>query len=78
VKASGTGRSHGRFGLEEMVRTKYLGSDRLPGMEKIWWYGYGQAFSRQMEGLLDMQFARGWMRRLQGAVKAVGALKPKR
>jgi acyl-CoA reductase-like NAD-dependent aldehyde dehydrogenase len=77
VKASGTGRSHGRLGLEEMVRTKYLASDRLPGMEKIWWYGYGQAFSLQMEGLLDMQFARGWMRRLRGAVKAVGALKPK-
>ena len=43
VKASGIGRSHGRFGLEEMVRTKYLDSDRLPGMEKIWWYGYGKA-----------------------------------
>ncbi len=40
-KASGIGRSHGRFGLEEMVRTKYLDSDRLPGMEKVWWYGYG-------------------------------------
>ena len=57
VKASGTGRSHGRLGLEEMVRTKYLDSDRLPGMKKIWWYGYGQAFARQMEGLLDLQFA---------------------
>jgi succinate-semialdehyde dehydrogenase/glutarate-semialdehyde dehydrogenase len=33
VKASGIGRSHGRFGLEEMVRIKYLDSDRLPGME---------------------------------------------
>ena len=34
VKASGIGRTHGRFGLEEMVRIKYLDSDRLPGMEK--------------------------------------------
>jgi len=78
VKASGTGRSHGRLGLEEMVRTKYLDSDRLPGMEKIWWYGYGKAFAGQMEAMLDMQFARGWTRRLRGAVKAAGALKPKR
>jgi succinate-semialdehyde dehydrogenase/glutarate-semialdehyde dehydrogenase len=78
MKASGIGRSHGRWGLEEMVRTKYMDSDRLPGTAKVWWYGYGNAFAGQMEGLLDMQFARRWTQRLRGAVKAVGALKPKR
>lgn len=78
VKASGIGRSHGRFGLEEMVRIKYLDSDRLPGMEKIWWYRYGSAFARQMEGLLDAQFANGLGQRLRGAVKTVGALKGKK
>jgi succinate-semialdehyde dehydrogenase/glutarate-semialdehyde dehydrogenase len=78
VKASGIGRSHGRFGLEEMVRLKYLDSDRLPGMEKVWWYGYGNAFVRQMEGLLDFQFARGLGRRMLGAVRAAGALKGKK
>jgi acyl-CoA reductase-like NAD-dependent aldehyde dehydrogenase len=78
VKASGVGRSHGRFGLEEMVRLKYLDSDRLPGMEKVWWYRYGNAFTRQMEGLLDWQFARGVRRRLHGAVRAAGALKGKK
>jgi acyl-CoA reductase-like NAD-dependent aldehyde dehydrogenase len=78
VKASGMGRSHGRFGLEEMVRIKYLDSDRLPGMEKIWWYGYGSAFARQMEGLLDFQFARGLGQRLRGVVRAAGALKGKK
>jgi acyl-CoA reductase-like NAD-dependent aldehyde dehydrogenase len=78
VKASGMGRSHGRFGLEEMLRIKYLDSDRLPGMEKIWWYGYGNAFARQMEGLLDFQFARGLGQRVRGAVRAAGALKGKK
>jgi acyl-CoA reductase-like NAD-dependent aldehyde dehydrogenase len=78
IKASGTGRSHGRLGLEEMVRTKYLDSDRLPGLPKVWWYSYGKAFTRQMEGLLDMQFSQRWTRRLRGAVRAAGALKPKR
>src|SRR6202162_1774380 len=78
VKASGIGRSHGRFGLEEMVRIKYLDSDRLPGMEKIWWYGYGNAFTRQMEGLLDFQFARGLGQRFRGALRAAGALKGKK
>jgi succinate-semialdehyde dehydrogenase/glutarate-semialdehyde dehydrogenase len=77
VKASGIGRSHGRFGLEEMVRLKYLDSDRLPGIEKIWWYGYGSAFARQMEGLLDWQFAAGVSQRLRGALRAAGALRKK-
>jgi acyl-CoA reductase-like NAD-dependent aldehyde dehydrogenase len=78
VKASGIGRSHGRFGLEEMVRIKYLDSDRLPAMEKIWWYRYGGAFTRQMEGLLDAQYARSLCRRLRGAVRAAGALKARK
>jgi acyl-CoA reductase-like NAD-dependent aldehyde dehydrogenase len=78
VKASGMGRSHGRFGLEEMLRIKYLDSDRLPGMEKIWWYGYGNDFARQMEGLLDFQFASGLGQRVRGAVRAAGALKGKK
>ena len=77
VKASGMGRSHGRLGLEEMVRVKYLDSDRLPGMEKIWWYRYGQAFTRQMEGLLDWQFAGKLGQRVRGALRAAGALKGK-
>src|SRR5713226_5993200 len=34
VKASGAGRSHGRLGLEEMVRIKYLDSDRLTAWRK--------------------------------------------
>src|ERR1700694_3320487 len=78
VKASGIGRSHGRVGLEEMVRIKYLDSDRLHGMEQIWWYGYGNAFARQMEGLLDWQFASRLGQRLRGAVRAAGALKGKK
>jgi acyl-CoA reductase-like NAD-dependent aldehyde dehydrogenase len=78
IKSSGIGRSHGRFGLEEMVRIKYLDSDRLPGMKKIWWYGYGSAFAGQMEGLLDWQFAASLGQRFLGAVKATGALKGKK
>ena len=72
VKASGIGRTHGRFGLEEMVRVKYVDSDRLPGMKQPWWYGYGDAFARQMEGFIDLQFARGLGRRLSGALRSAG------
>lgn len=74
VKASGVGRTHGRFGLDEMVRVKYLDMDRMPGMKKVWWHGYGEGFRRQMEGFLDMQFARGMGARVRGALRAAGIL----
>lgn len=78
VKASGVGRTHGRFGLDEMVRVKYLDTDRLPGMKKLWWHGYGESFRRQMEGFLDMQFARSVSARLRGALRAAGIVRRKR
>jgi acyl-CoA reductase-like NAD-dependent aldehyde dehydrogenase len=78
VKASGVGRTHGRFGLEEMVRLKYLDSDRAPRMKKVWWYGYGENFRRQMNGFLDMQFARGISQRFRGALRASAVLRSKK
>ena len=75
VKASGVGRAHGRFGVEEMVRSKYIDSDRLPGMKKLWWYGYGAGFGRQLGGFLDLQFARGWGQRVKGALSSAGVLR---
>lgn len=77
-KSSGIGRTHGRFGLEEMVRIKYLDSDLAPGMKKVWWYGYGDRFRHQMEGFLDLQFARGLGARLSGALRAAGTIVRKR
>jgi succinate-semialdehyde dehydrogenase/glutarate-semialdehyde dehydrogenase len=77
VKASGVGRTHGRFGLDEMVRVKYLDMDRMPRMKKVWWHGYGENFRRQMEGFLDMQFAHNLGTRVRGALKAAGVVRRK-
>jgi len=74
-KASGIGRTHGRFGLEEMVRVKYLDIDRMPAMKKMWWYGYGAAFAGHMAAFADSQFARSSLTRLRGALLAGGALR---
>jgi acyl-CoA reductase-like NAD-dependent aldehyde dehydrogenase len=73
VKASGLGRTHGRFGLEEMVWVKYVDSDLLPRLRKVWWYGYGADFARQMEGFVDFLFSRRWSARLAGGVQALKA-----
>jgi acyl-CoA reductase-like NAD-dependent aldehyde dehydrogenase len=70
VKASGIGRTHGRFGLEEMVWPKYVDSDRMPRMKKLWWYGYGPAFGQQMGGFIELLFARKLINRLHGGVKS--------
>jgi len=72
VKASGLGRTHGRFGLEEMVRIKHVDSDLLPRMKQVWWYGYGEAFTRRMEGFVDLMFARGLRQKLLGGFRSAG------
>ncbi|HZR33359.1 MAG TPA: aldehyde dehydrogenase family protein [Terriglobales bacterium] len=77
MKASGLGHTHGRLGMEEMVRTKYVDSDMLPRLRKVWWYGYGPKFNRQMEGFLDFLFARG-ARRIAGGMRSAGAYLRKR
>jgi acyl-CoA reductase-like NAD-dependent aldehyde dehydrogenase len=73
VKASGIGRTHGRYGLEEMVWPKYVDSDRMPGMKKLWWYGYGPAFIQQMGGFIELLFSKGLTKRMRGAVKSTQA-----
>jgi acyl-CoA reductase-like NAD-dependent aldehyde dehydrogenase len=70
IKASGIGRTHGRFGLEEMVWPKYVDSDRMPRIKKLWWYGYGPAFAQQMGGFIELLFAKGLTKRLRGGVKS--------
>jgi succinate-semialdehyde dehydrogenase/glutarate-semialdehyde dehydrogenase len=74
VKSSGLGRTHGRLGLEEMVRQKYVDSDLLPSIPKVWWYGYGVEFQKQMRGFVDLLFSRDLGKRAAGAIKATGAL----
>jgi acyl-CoA reductase-like NAD-dependent aldehyde dehydrogenase len=74
VKDSGLGRTHGKVGMEELVRLKYVDSDLLPFMRKVWWYGYGGKFRQQMPAFTNMLFARGWGKRITGALKSSGAL----
>jgi acyl-CoA reductase-like NAD-dependent aldehyde dehydrogenase len=74
VKASGLGRTHGRWGLEEMVRVKYLDSDRIPRMKKIWWFGYGGGFAGEMESFVDLLYASSLRETVKAAIRSAGAL----
>jgi succinate-semialdehyde dehydrogenase/glutarate-semialdehyde dehydrogenase len=70
--ASGWGRAHGKAGLLEMVQTKYIDVDRLPGREKPWWYRYGADLDRAADAFLRFEFGGGLAAKLRNAR---GALK---
>jgi acyl-CoA reductase-like NAD-dependent aldehyde dehydrogenase len=65
--ASGWGRTHGKAGLLEMVRTKYIDVDRLPGREKPWWYRYGAELEHAADAFLQFEYGRGLAARLRNA-----------
>jgi succinate-semialdehyde dehydrogenase/glutarate-semialdehyde dehydrogenase len=71
-KQSGIGRTHGELGLQEMVQTKYVDVDLVPAIPKVWWFGYGKEYYRQMSGFVDLLFARGWAAKLKGALRSAG------
>jgi acyl-CoA reductase-like NAD-dependent aldehyde dehydrogenase len=69
--ASGWGRTHGKAGLLEMVQTKYIDVDRLPGLEKPWWYRYGADLERAADGFLKFEFGGGLAAKLRNARSAL-------
>ena len=68
---SGWGRTHGRAGLLEMVQTKYIDVDRLPGREKPWWYRYGPGLDRAADAFLRFEFGGGLASKLRNARAAL-------
>jgi succinate-semialdehyde dehydrogenase/glutarate-semialdehyde dehydrogenase len=72
--ASGWGRTHGKAGILEMVRAKYLDVDRLPRREKPWWYRYGGDVQRAADAFLQFEFGGGLgarLRHVRGALKTM-------
>lgn len=63
---SGNGKTHGREGLLEMVRSIHVGYDRLPGIKKLWWYPYESglknAFLSMISALTHRQTGRSLCR----------------
>jgi succinate-semialdehyde dehydrogenase/glutarate-semialdehyde dehydrogenase len=73
-RSSGWGRTHARAGLLELVHQKYLDVDLLPGMPKVWWYGYNQKLVDAAEHVLEMMFSPRWTRKLRSAPRMAGLL----
>ena len=71
IKSSGIGRTHGKLGLDEMVRTKYLDVELMAGTRRPWWYSYGSPMVIAAEAFLDFQFASKLRRRLIGGIRSI-------
>ena len=68
---SGWGRTHGKAGFQEMVHVKYIDEDRLPWMQKPWWYRYGADLEKAADAFLNFEFADGLGSRLRHARAAL-------
>ena len=42
VKQTGIGRTHGPYGLLELVNIKYVSADFAAKKERVWWYPYSK------------------------------------
>jgi acyl-CoA reductase-like NAD-dependent aldehyde dehydrogenase len=71
--ASGWGRTHGKAGLLELVRTKYIDVDLLPHREKPWWFRYGRELEAAADSFLQFEFGgiRARLRHARGALKTM-------
>src|SRR5512143_793393 len=49
IKQTGMGRSHGPYGLHELVNIKYVGMDFLRKKSQTWWFPYDRSLSGIME-----------------------------
>src|SRR5271167_300368 len=70
-KFSGIGRTHGEMGMAEMVQVKHVDVDLLPSVPKPWWFGYDGKLKQQMDGFIDLLFAKSLGTKLSGALRSV-------
>jgi succinate-semialdehyde dehydrogenase/glutarate-semialdehyde dehydrogenase len=66
TKASGYGRTHGREGLMEMVRLKYLDVDPVTFLRKPWWFSYNEQRLQGLNRFAELLHGRSLFKRLRG------------
>jgi succinate-semialdehyde dehydrogenase/glutarate-semialdehyde dehydrogenase len=59
IKQTGMGRSHGPFGLHELVNIKYVGMDFFRKKSQTWWFPYDRSLEGLMEKAITVFHGRG-------------------
>jgi succinate-semialdehyde dehydrogenase/glutarate-semialdehyde dehydrogenase len=69
VKHSGIGRTHGLFGLREMVQVRYVSEDWGRRRRLLWWFPYDAEFRAVMRAALPALHAPRWITRLHAQLR---------
>ena len=54
IKQTGIGRSHGYFGLLDLVNIKFISTDYLNKKNQLWWFPYEKSLPRIIEKSLTL------------------------
>lgn len=68
IKQTGMGRSHGPYGLHELVNIKYVGGDFFPKKAQTWWFPYDRSLVGIMEKAIALFHGRSRRARLRAAL----------
>ncbi len=74
MKKSGIGRSHGQFGLLDLVNIKHICTDSAGGGNRVWWYPYGKTRVKVAQGGIKFLHGSNVLTKLKGMFDFVGNL----
>lgn len=75
IKQTGMGRTHGPYGLLEILNIKFVCTDFKKKRDRMWWYPYQPAKLRLMERSLDLLHHQRFRRRLKALFSLVPQMK---
>ncbi len=68
IKQTGMGRSHGPYGLHELVNIKYVGLDFFRKKAQMWWFPYDRSMTGTMERAVSLFHGKSRRARLGAAL----------
>ncbi len=74
LKKSGFGRSHGQFGLLDLVNIKQICTDAAGGANRIWWFPYGPTRVNTARGGIAFLHGSSLAKRIYGLAEFTGNL----
>ncbi len=64
IKQTGMGRTHGPYGLLELLNIKYVSADFRPKKSQLWWFPYDETLTRTLESSFVLYHGPGLGKRL--------------
>ena len=74
-KKSGLGRTHGKFGFDEMTQPQVIVRDRLSFAKRnLWWHPYSEKVHSALQGMLQMLYGKTMRTRIRGFMAVLRSL----